>query len=265
MSRAFSEEFIDVDGSKVQLLKGGHGEPLLILHGTAGNSGWLTYARALAERFTVYLPSHPGFGLSDRPEWIESISDLACFYTWFLEKESLEGTRAIGFSMGGWLVAEMAVMCRHAFSQLILVDAVGVKPSLGGIADIFIVTPAQVAELAFYDSKQASEYDQLYGQPLSPEQQVIAERNREMAARLCWKPYMYDPRLPSLLKRIGVPTRIIWGRQDQMVPLECGEIYHQAIPRSELAIIDECGHSPQIEKPDEFIKQALDFFDVQRI
>ena len=140
---------------------------------------------------------------------------MASFYTWFLEEQGLEGARAIGFSMGGWIAAEVAASTRHAFSKLMLVDAVGIKPQQGEIADIFIISPAQVTELLFHDPKQAPEYDQIYGQTPTPEQVEIAEGNREMAVRLCWKPYMYDPRLPGLLERVNIPTRIVWGREDR--------------------------------------------------
>ncbi len=259
MASDFTEEFVDVGGSKLQVLKGGSGDPLLILHGAGGSRGWLRYVQELSDQYTVYLPSHPGFGTSDRPEWVESVQDLACFYTWFQEQEGLEGVRAIGFSMGGWLASEMVAMSRHSFSKLMLVDAVGIKPEQSEIADIFIISPAQVTELMFHDPQQAPEYDQVFGQLPTPQQQDQAERDREMAVRLCWKPYMYDPRLPSLLGRAKCPTRIVWGREDRIVPLECGELYQQAIPGSDLVVIDNCGHAPQMEKPDEFVKTALDF------
>jgi pimeloyl-ACP methyl ester carboxylesterase len=51
----------------------------------------------------------------------------------------------------------------------------------------------------------------------------------------------------------------VWGRQDAIVPLNCGELYHQAIPGSTLSVIDECGHSPQIEKPEEFLAAVAPF------
>ncbi len=171
----------------------------------------------------------------------------------------MEGSRAIGFSMGGWLAAEIAVNCRHAFSKLMLVDALGIKPQQGEIADIFIISPAQVLDLLYHDPSQAPEYQALYGTEPTPEQVNQAESNREMAVRLCWKPYMHDPRLTSLLKRVKIPTRMVWGRNDQVVPLECGELFKKAINGSDLVIIDNCGHSPQVEKPDEFIKTALEF------
>ena len=141
-----------------------------------------------------------------------------------------------------------------------LVDAAGIKPQQGEIADIFIISPAQIIELLFHDPSQAPEYEQIYGQTPSPEQVEVAEGNREMAVRLCGKPYMYDSRLAGLLARVNVPTRIVWGRQDRLIPLECGQLYRNAIPGSELVVIDNCGHVPQVEKPDEFVKIALEFF-----
>ena len=161
--------------------------------------------------------------------------------------------------MGGWLASEIAVTCRHAFSKLMLVDAVGVKPQHGEIADLFIISPAEVTGLLFHDPSQAPEYDQLFGQEPTPEQVSIAEGNREMTVRLCWKPYMYDLRLPQLLGRVNIPTRIVWGREDKIVPVECAQIYHQSIPGSDLVLIDNCGHAPQMEKPDEFVNTALEF------
>ena len=259
MATGFTEEFVDVGGSRLHILKGGSGEPLLVLHGAGGNLGWLRYAQVLAEKYTVHIPSHPGYGQSERPRWLETVTDLACFYTWFMEQEGLNGARAIGFSMGGWLAAEIAVACSHAFSKLMLVDSAGIKPEKGEIMDIFILSPAQILEQLYYDPKQAPEYDQLYGQEPTPEQRETAESNREMAVRLCWKPYMHDPRLPDLLARVNIPTRIVWGREDRSIPVECGQLYHQAIPGSDLVVINNCGHFPQVEKPDEFLKAVLDF------
>ena len=259
MTTAFTEEMIDVGGTHIQMLKGGSGEPLVVLHGAGGNSGWLNYVNALSDKYTVYLPSHPGYGKSERPDWLETMADLASFYTWFLEEQGLEGSRAIGFSMGGWLAAEIAASCRHAFNKLMLVDAAGIQPQQGEIADIFIISPAQVAELLFHDPKQAPEYESIYGGEPTPEQTDIAEGNREMSVRLCWKPYMYDPRLPGLLARVNIPTRILWGGNDRLIPLECGHMFNQAIPGSDLVIIDNCGHVPQMEKTEEFVKAAVEF------
>ena len=70
---------------------------------------------------------------------------------------------------------------------------------------------------------------------------------------------MYDLRLPGLLSRVTIPTRIVWGREDRLVPFECAGLYQEAIPGSDLVVIENCGHVPQVEKPDEFVRAALEF------
>ncbi len=259
---AFTEEVVDVGGVGVHTLKGGSGDPLLLLHGAGGNSGWLRFADALAERYTVYYPSHPGYGKSPRPDWLESIPDMAAFYTWYLDTLGLRDVRAIGFSMGGWIASEIVATSSGYIGKLMLVGAAGVKPNESEIADIFIISPAQVTDLMFHDPTQAPEYQQIYGRELPPEEQLTADLNREMAVRLTWKPYMHDPRLAGgLLQRVNIPTRMVWGRQDRIVPVECGKIYQESIPGSELVVIENCGHSPQVEKPEEFIQTAVEFLD----
>ena len=259
MAAGYTEVFVEVAETKLHLLRGGQGEPLLILHGAGGNRGWVQYLQGLSQRFEVFVPDHPGFGLSDRPEWITSIPDLACFYLWALEGLGLSRLRAIGFSMGGWLAAEMAVMCPHIFERLVLVGAAGIKPTQGQIADIFLLSPTDMTAKMFFDPQQAPEYPLLYGRQPTPEEQDILMRNREMAARITWRPYMHDPRLPALLRRLRLPSLIVWGRQDALVPVNCGEIYRQNIRGSRLVIIEQCGHAPQVEKPQEFVNILAEF------
>jgi pimeloyl-ACP methyl ester carboxylesterase len=259
MAEAYTDEVVEVAETKLRLLRGGQGEPLLILHGAGGNRGWLQYLQTLAQHFQVYVPDHPGFGKSDQPEWIASVPDLACFYLWALEDLGLSRVRVMGFSLGGWLAAEMAVMCPHLVERLVLVGAAGIKPTHGEITDIFLLSPAEMTAKMFYDSKQAPEYEQLYGQPPTPEEQDLLTRNREMAARITWKPYMHDPRLPSLLRRLRMPTLIVWGRQDALVPVNCGELFQQNIQASRLVIMEHCGHVPQLERPQEFVNIVSEF------
>ena len=142
---------------------------------------------------------------------------------------------------------------------MMLVGAAGIKPIEGEITDIFIISPAQVRDLLFHDPSQAPEYEAVYARELSAEEQLTADLNREMTVRLSWKPYMHDPRLTGLLARVNIPTRMVWGREDRIVPVECGSLYRKAVPGSDLVVIDNCGHSPQVEKPEEFIKTALEF------
>ena len=103
-------------------------------------------------------------------------------------------------------------------------------------------------------------YERLYGREPTPEQRQIAAWNREMAALLTWKPYMYNPKMPVLMARVKTPALIVWGRQpDAIVPLNCGELYQQVIPGSQLVVIENCGQGSQVEKPRAFLDAVLPF------
>jgi pimeloyl-ACP methyl ester carboxylesterase len=80
-----------------------------------------------------------------------------------------------------------------------------------------------------------------------------------MAARLTWKPYMHNPRLPHFLPRVTNPALIVWGREDHVVPVECGEQYRRGLPNSKLTVLERCGHLPPIEQPEVFARLVLDF------
>src|SRR5438477_13078881 len=116
---AFSERFIEVDGCRLNLRRGGSGEPLLYLHGASGAPAVLPFMEKLAQRFDVLVPEHPGYGLSDEPEWLENIHDAAYFYLDFLKYQKLQGVTLVGSSMGGWIAVEMAVRDTSRIKSLV--------------------------------------------------------------------------------------------------------------------------------------------------
>jgi pimeloyl-ACP methyl ester carboxylesterase len=254
-----SEEYVTVAGARIHLRRGGQGRPLVWLHSVEGDLGWLQSHRLLAERFTVYAPTYPGFGASERPPWLETVADLARFNLWLLQELGLERVILAGHFLGGWLAAEMAVMCPHVVDRLVLVDAAGLKPETGEILDIFLYGVAETRRLSFFDAEQAPEYAAHFGRERTSAEKEIELRDQEMATRLCWKPYMYDPSLPHLLPRLRTPALVVWGREDRIVPLECAERYQRAIPGARLAVIERCGHLPHLERPRELAAQVLDF------
>lgn len=255
----YTDERIDVAGTKVQVLKGGQGAPLLLLHGAGGNPGWLPYHRALAQQYTVYAPSHPGYDQSGRPDWLGTMNDMAHFYRQFIETLQLAPVHLMGFSMGGWLAAELAAMCPPMLKSLVLVGAAGLKPQEGEIAEILMVSQDVAKKLRFYDPSQVPDYDTLVNRQLTPDEEAAQWRNREMTSRLCWRPYFHNPNLPHYLRGVTVPTLLLWGRQDAIIPVNCGELYQQALPHATLRIIERCGHSPALEKPQEFLEAVRPF------
>jgi pimeloyl-ACP methyl ester carboxylesterase len=255
------ETSITVGGIKTHCLAGGSGPPLVVLHGASGNAGWRRWIDALAERYTIWAPTHPGFGQSDSADWMESIVDLARFYLWLLDEAGLERVHLLGNSIGGWLAAELATIAPSVVDRLVLVSPAGLKPEQGEIRDIFYLPPEQMLPFTYFDREQVPERKELFGAPPTPEQRDIQLRNREQCARLVWKPYMYNPRLPHYLPRVDRPTLIVWGAQDQIIPPICGEQYQRLMPNARLELIDRCGHLPQIEQPEAFVRVVGDFLD----
>lgn len=253
------EESVAVAGINVHYYRGGNGPPLLLLHGGEGNPGWLMHHEALAEQYSVYAPTHPGFGQTPALSWLATMADMAAFYLWCLEALGLQRVHVVGHDIGGWLAAEIATLCPQLIQRLVLVDAMGLKPHRQEILDIFLLTPAAIRAQSFVDPQQVPEWQRLYGTPPTPTESAWAEDALETLVRLCWKPFMHSQRLPFLLPRLPMPTLILWGRDDAIVPVECGKLYQRAIPGARLTLLEACGHCPQLEQPHAFAEAVKAF------
>lgn len=250
----WTEQTVGLAGAQVQMVKGGSGDPLLILHDELGHPGWFRWHRELAQNHTLYIPSHPGFGATERIEWILNTRDMAGWYLEALDDLGLGPVDLLGISLGGWLAAEMAAMSPSNFKKMVLVGPAGIRPPVGEIYDMFLVVAKLFITTGFHDPDSVPEFQQLCPDEPSPEQVEAWEVAREGASRLAWKPYMYDPSLPHLLHRLkDMPTQILWGKQDSIMPFSAVEVYQRSIKGSKLSILEDCGHHPEIEKPDEFI------------
>ncbi len=253
-----TKSMVTVGETEVEMVSGGSGPPLLFLHGAGGSAGWRSWHEELAKQYTVYVPSQPGFNGTERPDWVYTITDVAHFNLQMIQTLGLDQYVLVGSSMGGWVSAEIAAMCPPGLKALVLVDAAGIKPEQGEIAEIFMCSAATRLKQRFHDPSQVPNYEQ-YERPLTPEEQTVDHANREMASRLCWRPYLHNFSLPHYLHKVSTPTLIVWGRQDAIIPVECGELYRQALPNSSLTILDNCGHSPAVEKQTEFLSAVNGF------
>ena len=256
------ESKVEVAGSSIQMRTSGYGDPLLILHGELGFPGWLHYHQTLSKRRKVLAPSHPGYDGSENVEWLMQVRDLAGWYLEALDDLGLNAIDVIGFSFGGWIAAEMAVMDPSKFSKLVLVAPTGIKPQQGEIYDIFLNLPPEYLLEAVENPNSCGEFERICPKKPSPEKLELWEIAREQSCKLAWKPYMHSLTLKYLLHRLkNVDTMIIWGNKDKIVPVDSGRIYHESIPGSVLKIMQNVGHRPEIEVPDQFVRTINKFLN----
>ena len=252
----YTQSFLDIGGGRVNLLRGGTGEPLLFLHGGGGGGIWHPFLDKLAQRFDVLAPEHPGYGQSETPPWLDTIADLAYFYLDVLKSLDLERVHLVGHSIGGWIAAEIGVRSTARLKTLTLVSSAGLHLKNVPEIDAFLQNEEQGLRAVFHDQAVA---DRVLATPPSPEQADIALKNRFTTAKLIWQPRGYNPHLYKWLHRIDVPTLILWGESDRLLPPAYAEEFHRLIPGSKVTVFPACGHLPNIEKPDVFVETVSRF------
>jgi pimeloyl-ACP methyl ester carboxylesterase len=211
----------------------------------------LPFMEKLAQRFDVLVPDHPGYGQSDEPDWLENIHDVAYFYLDFLAALKLERVALVGNSMGGWMAMEIAVRNTSRLASLVLVSPAGVRAEGAEPADIFLLSPEDTVRLLFHDQKLAEERLAI---PVTPESIDLGLKNRHTTARLAWEPRLHDPHLPKWLHRIDIPVKIIWGREDRILPVQICDELKRLLPRAEVHIMEQVGHLPHAEAPAKFVE-----------
>src|SRR6185369_7887017 len=155
------EETVRVAGTDLTQLQSGTCQPVLVLHEELGHPGWLRWHAELARTHTVILPLHPGFGKSPRVEWVRGIRDLAGFYARVVRERNLRPVDVIGFSMGGWLAAEMAACDAAQFRRIGLGAADRIKTAQGEIMDLVNLTGRGYPERHFPESARTPEFAKL--------------------------------------------------------------------------------------------------------
>jgi len=243
---------IQVSGIDTEVWEAGSGRPLLLLHPGDGFDAAAPYVAALAARHRVIAPSHPGFGRSGLPKWMKTVDDLSYFYLDFMADQNIEDALVVGLSFGGWIAAEIAIKNTTRIAGLCLVDTVGAKftdPHTREIFDLFSYPQYEQAEWLYHD---AGLRKKSYAE-LSEEESVRMARNHESFCIYGWAPTLHSPRLAQRLHRIDVPTQLIWGAQDRIVSLDYARKWQQAVPGATLEVIDNAGHYPQIEQPQQFV------------
>jgi pimeloyl-ACP methyl ester carboxylesterase len=259
---------VSLPGAEVGYVEMGEGEPILLVHGISGSwQNWLENIPQLARRHRVIAPDLPGFGASPMPSWRIDMPAYGRLLHDLCEKLGIgPGATIVGNSLGGFAAVEAVTSSPGRFQRMVLVSAAGI---------INTWAPEQRAVVTAYVWKS-----------LSP---IFARRSTEIVARprlrqaVFGRTVRYPNRLrPELMweqissglthcpgfgdalhaaishdlrERLGsleVPTLIVWGFDDRIIPVQAALSYHRRIPRSRLEIFEQTGHVPQLERPRRF-------------
>lgn len=253
-------EMVTLTGCAVELYESGEGAPLLLLHSGQGFNPSHPYVGLLAARRRVIAPSHPGFGKSELPDWLDSCDDIAHIHLELMDRLGLAKADIVGSSIGGWIAAEMATKAPERVRKLVLASPVGVKTGpveTLDIPDIFAMSEDKVSRLLFHDPASAK----VDLSRLSDEELTIIARNRETLALLVWEPWMHNPKLKHRLHRIACPTLFLRGESDGLVSADYLARYAGLVPKARVETIAAAGHAVQVEAPEAFAEKVLAFLD----
>jgi pimeloyl-ACP methyl ester carboxylesterase len=253
-------DLLDLSGQRLEVVRHGSGDPLLYLHGEDGTRPAQALVERLSGRYTVIVPSHPGWGQSERAPHVRSLDDIAYVYLDLLDQLGEGPLPVVGASIGAWLALEIATKSQAQLSALALIAPIGVK--LRGreerdFLDLYATAPDDVLA-ALYGS--AADAPDLSG--LGDEEFLELAKAQEAVARYAWEPYMHNPSLRHRLHRVTVPTAIIAGDNDGFV-LAPG--YHEAlaaeIPGAETIVIAGGAHRVEEQRPADVSDAVAGFVD----
>ena len=232
----------------------GAGRPVVILHGGAGPTSVTGFADLLADATgtRVVTPTHPGFGGTERPDALRTIGGLAEVYAGMLDALDLWDAVVVGNSIGGWIVAELALRRPPRLGRIALVDAVGIEVEGHPVAGA--LPPAELARHAWYDPSKAPTLDPATLPPAAAE---VLAGNR--AALELYGGTMTDPGLLARLDGVVVPALVLWGEADRIADVDYGRAYATAIPDARYEVLEHTGHVPQMETPLLLLDALRDF------
>jgi pimeloyl-ACP methyl ester carboxylesterase len=251
---------IDLAGISLDIWEGGDGQPLLLLHGAGGFRGDHAFVALLGKHRRITAPSHPGFGASSLPDWIDRPEDIAQFYLTLLDRIFTGPVDLIACSLGGWIGAELTSMIPERFRRIVFVGPVGVK--LGSrdtleVPDIFAQSAASVEQLLYHEPER------FRADPakMTDQELMIMLRNRETTALLTWEPYMHNPKLRHRLHRITNRALFLRGEHDGLISSGYMDGYAKLLPNARTMTLPDAGHVPHVEQPEAFVSAVLAFLN----
>jgi pimeloyl-ACP methyl ester carboxylesterase len=250
-----------VHGQKIAYYEAGKGSVVILIHGLGADSRhWAANIDPLSRNFHVFALDMIGYGQSDKPLMFYTVGTFAYYLHGFLQALKIPRASLAGHSLGGWVALDFAIRHPQMVEKLVLIDAAGLRPEIN--LKMPADGPKRLSVLNvdwFFDfiaaNKEWAEVD------LGPN---AFERHLEngdsytiassVAAMATGKEFE-----DAKLGKVGVPTLIIWGREDALIPLSVGERLNRGIAGSQLVVLEGTGHIPMVGKPAAFNEAVRKF------
>jgi pimeloyl-ACP methyl ester carboxylesterase len=270
---------VDVGGTRVNYVEMGPPEDqqdplaLVFVHGLSGCwQNWLENLPHFARRHRVLALDLPGFGSSPVPDWEISIPNYGRLLHDFCDAVEVSDCAVVGNSMGGFVSAEAAIAQPDRFEQLVLVSAAGVSSARLRRRPTEVVARMLGAATPLMFQAQTRIFRRRRARAAAF--RGIFDRPAELRPELVWEFFQGGERAESFvealsslagydildrLEEVEVPTLIVWGRQDHVVPPADALGYAERIAGARLEVFDRCGHVPMAERPTRFNRLLEDF------
>jgi pimeloyl-ACP methyl ester carboxylesterase len=241
----FQREELTVDGVKTVVYSAGTGDPVLFLHG-AGTVDGFDFMEPWAGKFRVIAAYHPGFGESGDDPTFTDLHDYVMHYLELLDLLELDTVRLVGLSLGGYLAAKFSSEHGHRVKKLALIAPLGIIDPQHPPLDVIKIPGDQIPGLLVSDFEVIKKR-----LPEKPDIDFIGERYRESGtvARLLWE-HPADAKFMRYLHRIKMPTMIVWGDEDKLIPVQHADTWRKLVPHADIKIYQGAGHLVHLEKPE---------------
>jgi len=267
-------QFIAVRGMQVHLRDEGPRDdpvPIVLLHGTGASlHTWDGWTRQLTRERRVIRFDLPGFGLTGpSPDGVYTIESYVDTVLALADTLGVQRFIVAGNSLGGYVAWATAVLHPQRVDRLILIDAAGYPFQSQSVPLAFRIARTPVLNVLMRDvlprSVVESSLRDVYGDPsrVSPD---LVDRYFDLATRAGNRAALvarFDQTTPGSLaervREIQVPTLILWGGKDRLIPLEFGARFAREIHGSRLVVFDALGHVPHEEDPVRTVAAVLPF------
>jgi pimeloyl-ACP methyl ester carboxylesterase len=244
-------DVVDVRGLPVAFRRKGTGPPTVFLHGGGSTRMWLPFYERMSRSVDFIAPEHPGFGDTPMPGWLDDFYDLVLHYRDVLDTFELDRAHLIGFSLGGWIAADLAIFHPERLKSLTLIAPAGLRVPGAPMTDFLRMPPEHIPDLLF--NGRTEDYLEFLPDPHDLDAITRGYGEATTVARLIWNP-RYDYKLDRRLERVTCPALVVQPDEDRFFPREHFERWVELLPHARLVHVsgerNPTGHGLIMQEPD---------------